>query len=39
MQVDQWYESEILFGAPRCPGCCTEAEQHVIRFGLLSDAA
>jgi hypothetical protein len=39
VQVDQWRESEILFGAPRCWGCCTETEQHVILIGLLSDAA
>jgi hypothetical protein len=39
VQVDQWRESEILFGAPRCWGCCTETEQRVILIGLLSDAA
>lgn len=39
MQSDRWRESEILFGAPRCWGCCTETEQQVILIGLLSDAA
>jgi hypothetical protein len=39
MQADRWRESEILFGAPRCWGCCTETEQRVILIGLLSDAA
>jgi hypothetical protein len=37
--LDRWYESEILFGAPRCWGCCTQTEQRVILIGLLSDAA
>ena len=37
--VDRWYESEILFGSPRCWGCCTQTEQRVILIGLLSDAA
>jgi hypothetical protein len=37
--LDRWYESEILFGSPRCWGCCTQAEQRVILIGLLSDAA
>ena len=37
--LDRWYESEILFGSPRCWGCCTQTEQRVILIGLLSDAA
>jgi hypothetical protein len=37
--LDRWYESEILFGSPRCWGCCTKTEQRVILIGLLSDAA
>jgi hypothetical protein len=37
--LDRWYEAEILFGAPRCWGCCTKTEQRVILIGLLSDAA
>ena len=37
--LDGWYESEILFGAPVCWDCCTQAEQRLIVIGLLSDAA
>jgi hypothetical protein len=37
--LDRWYESEVLFGSPRCWGCCTKTEQRVILIGLLSDAA
>jgi len=36
--LDRWYESEILFGSPRCWGCCTKTEQRVILIGLLLPA-
>jgi hypothetical protein len=39
MSLDQWRESEIVFGEPRCWECCSLREQSVILKGLLSDAA